>query len=566
MGGWLIELFKGTPEVALFASLAVGYAVGKIPFGPIRLGGICGTLITALVLGYFTGAVLSDGVKNLAFALFIFALGFSSGPQFFANLNRKGLRYLGFPIIEIVAVLAVVLSFTALMKLDQGTAAGLMAGGATESAALGTSSEAIGRLDVSAAEQRTLQANVATAYTISYLCGLITIVLLTSQIAPLLMRFDLRAESAKLWQQLSGGGPAIEPGQSPALPDLVGRVHRVTAAAGRTVDEVEKALPGRATIEQVRRGDQTLKGHFDLRLAAGDIALLVGRRHAVVGAEDVIGPEQADEPGPEVVLESRDIVLTHRNINNLTLARITDILDPELRQSVFVQRITRTEREIPALGNTRLQTGDVVTVYGAPSDVREVEHILGYPMAAPEKTDYVYLGIGLVIGILIGQISIPVGSADLTLGTGGGALLSGLVFGYLRAKRPTFGSLHPAAASVMKDFGLTTFIAAVGLSAGPQALDLLAKYGVVLPIAAVLTTLIPAMASLLIGRYLLKIEPPLLVGAVAGQQCSTPAISQILSTAGNSVPMISYTITYAISNILLPLMGPVTVALAGAVA
>jgi aspartate-alanine antiporter len=560
---WLSELFRGTPEIALFASLAIGYAFGRVPFGPIRLGGICGTLITALVIGHLTGARLDDGVKNLAFALFIFALGFSSGPQFFANLNRKGLRYLGFPVIEIVTVLAVVLAFTAVLRFDQGTAAGLMAGGATESAALGTASEAIGRLGLSDERTTELQSNVATAYTISYLCGLITIVLLTSQLAPLLMRFDLREESARLWQRLSGGHEH-GPGQASALPDLVGRAYRVEAADGRTVGEVEAALPDRATVEQVRRGDQTLQGDAGTRLRSGDLVVLVGRRAALVGADGVVGPEQAVEP--DVVVESRDIVLTHRAVNHLPLGRISGLLGPGLREAVFVQRVTRTEREIPALPRTRLQTGDVLTVVGAPSDVDAAQRALGYRMAAPERTDFVYLGLGLVIGILIGQVVLPVGGAELTLGTGGGALLSGLVFGFLRARRPTFGSFHPVAASVMKDLGLATFIAATGLAAGPQALVLLERYGIVLPVAAVLTTLVPATASLLIGRYLLRIEPPLLVGAVAGQQCSTPAISQVVSTAGNSVPMISYTITYAVSNVLLPLMGPVIVALAGAAA
>lgn len=562
MGGWITDLFDDTPEIALFTALALGYLFGKVPFGPIRLGGVCGTLLMALLIGYLTGAELSEGVKNLAFALFIFALGFSSGPQFFANLNRKGLRYLGFPVIEVVAVIGVVLAFTVIMQLDQGTAAGLMAGGATESAALGTASEAIGRLGLPEGDTETLQNNVATAYTISYLCGLVTIVLLTSQIAPRLMRFDLHAESAKLWHQLSGGHDA-RPGEQPALPDLVGRVFRVDRSAGRTIDDITRSLPGRATVEEVRRGDRNMRPEDTLRVREGDLLVVVGRRAALVGAEDVIGPEQAEEP--DVVLQSLNVVLTHRRTHNMPLSGISEVLGAKLRGSIFVEKLTRTEKEIPALPGTLLQVGDVLTLLGAPSDVKAAERKLGYPMASQYTTDFVYLGFGLVLGILVGQIVIPLGDAELTLGTGGGALLSGLVFGYLRARRPTFGTLHPAAAGTMKDLGLATFIAAVGLSAGPSALQLVQQYGVMLPIAAVLTTLVPATVSIVVGWKVLGIEPPLLMGAVAGQQCSTPAISQVVSTAGNSVPMIAYTITYAISNILLPLTGPIIVALAGAV-
>jgi AspT/YidE/YbjL antiporter-like protein len=126
------------------------------------------------------------------------------------------------------------------------------------------------------------------------------------------------------------------------------------------------------------------------------------------------------------------------------------------------------------------------------------------------------------------------------------------------------GNLPPAAAAVMKDLGLATFIAAVGLSAGPHAGPLLRQYGVLLPFAGIGMVLIPALISLYVGHRLLKIEPPILMGAIAGQQCSTPAISAVTGVAGNSVPLIGYTVTYAISSILLPLTGPIVVGLIGA--
>ena len=118
----------------------------------------------------------------------------------------------------------------------------------------------------------------------------------------------------------------------------------------------------------------------------------------------------------------------------------------------------------------------------------------------------------------------------------------------------------------MKDLGLATFIACVGLASGPQALALIKKFGIALPLVGVAIAVVPASISLFVGHRLLKLEAPVLLGAIAGQQCSTPALSAVQNAAGNATPLLGYTITYAISNVVLPLMGPLIVALAGLVA
>lgn len=558
--GWVKSLLGGNPELALFIALAAGYALGRIRFWRIQLGGICGTLIVALVVGQ-AGVTLDDGVKNLAFALFIFTLGFTAGPQFVASLNRKGLTFGLLSVIEVVTVLAFVTLVAWALSLDQGTAAGVLAGGATESAVLGTATEAIGRLSLPADQVRTLQANVATAYTISYLFGLVTIVLFSSQVAPMLLRVDLRAEARRLWERL-GGTETAGSGQAPALPDLVGRMHRVEEAAGATVAELEAGLRDRATVERVDRGGQELTVAPDLRLERGDLVLLVGHRTELAGADARIGPEESGGDDG-LALVSRDVVFTSKGLNHQPLGELRRKLG-RAGHGVYLSGLTRTEKPLPAQPGTVLNHGDVVTITGAPRDVDRAAKLIGYPVSQA-TTDFVYLGLGLIVGILVGQVTVPIGPVNATLGTGGGALVAGLLFGWARAKHPTFGGYPPAAAQVVKDFGLATFIAAVGLSAGPQAIELIQRYGLALPLAGILTVLIPASISLVVGRKLLKLEAPILLGAIAGQQCSTPAISAVVSAAGNTIPMVGYTITYAISNVLLPLLGPVIVAIAGAV-
>ncbi|AOJ73492.1 MULTISPECIES: aspartate-alanine antiporter [Burkholderia] len=556
ISAWL----KLQPEIALFASLAIGYLIGSFRIGPIQLGGVCGTLIVALLLGQL-GVRLTPDLKNIAFALFIFALGFTGGPQFFANIG-SGWRYGLLSIVEIVSVLSVVMVAVAVLHLDAGTAAGLVAGAATESAVVGTASEAVAKLGLAGAETAQLQANIVTAYSVCYLFGILTIVLLTSQFSPLLLRVNLRDEAERLWREL-GGDDALSEGQRVAAPALVGRAFRVVSGANMTIAAFEKKYGNNLTVEQVERDGAKLLVEPQFVLAAGDLILVFGRRAALIAAASDIGPEIAGRGLEVVVWDKVDVVLTRREVQGLTIAQARELDAPENTRGVYIAAVTRQESTIPALPDTELKAGDVLTLVGAKSNLAHGARQLGYVLATTEATDLAYLGLGVLVGIAIGHLSGSIGGVSIALGTGGGCLLSGLLFGWVRSRYPLVGSLPSAAAQVLKDFGLAAFIAAVGLSAGPDAIKLLSKYGLALPLVGVLMVLVPGLLSLWLGHALLKLDAPMLLGAIAGQQCSTPAISALVSAAGNSTPVIGYTITYALSNILLPLMGPVVVGLVG---
>jgi putative transport protein len=191
--------------------------------------------------------------------------------------------------------------------------------------------------------------------------------------------------------------------------------------------------------------------------------------------------------------------------------------------------------------------------------VARAARLLGEAEIPSDATDFVYLGGGLVLGILIGLITVQLAGAALALGSAG-ALLSGLCFGWLRSRRPTFGRFPPAASQILKDLGLSVYIAAIGLTSATSVVALLKARGWELPVSAVFISLVPTTASIYVGRYLLQMEPAILCGAIAGQQASTPAIKATEAAAGNSVPVVGYAVTYAIANVLLPLLGPLFVA------
>ncbi|HEX7868250.1 MAG TPA: aspartate-alanine antiporter [Variovorax sp.] len=558
MIGDLVEILKSQPEIALFLVLAIGYAVGQIRFGPIQLGGICGTLIAALVVGQI-GIHLDDGVKNVFFMLFIFALGYSGGPQFFANLDAKGLRLGLLCLVEVVTVLVLVLGAAFFLSLDQGTAAGLMAGAATESAVVGTATDAISKLALPLEDIRQLQANVVTAYSITYVFGLIAIVVATSQIFPLLLRVDLRAEADRLWKTMGGGGD--EPDAATATPEMIGRVFLVTVGRGRTVGELTVIFRGHASIERVMRRGQSLDIAPGLRLQAFDQVLAIGRRSVLVNVAELLGREFANTTAFDAVVETTEVVLDRREWFGRELHELGGPLPP----GVQIVGLIRDGNAMPLLHDLKLQRGDVLKLYGPVLDVARAVPLIGDRVVESTHSNISYAAMGILLGVFIGGFSVKLGGIPFSLGTGGGALLTGLLFGWYQSKNPHRLSVPPEALALMKDLGLATFIACVGLASGPQALTLVKKFGIALPLVGVAVAVVPAGISLFVGHRLLKLEAPVLLGAIAGQQCSTPALSAVQNAAGNSTPLLGYTITYAISNVVLPLMGPLIVALAGLV-
>ncbi|MFJ9084591.1 aspartate-alanine antiporter [Streptomyces sp. NPDC102384] len=555
-------VLKDHPELVLFVSLALGYLVGKLRVGPLTLGGICGTLIVSLLLGAWTKAHVSDDVKTVFFALFIFALGYMAGPQFFRNLNKKSLRFFVLCGIELVCVIGIALGLASWFDLDVGTASGILAGAATESAVVGTATESIGKLsNLTAAQITEYQGNVATAYTVCYLFGLITIVLYTSQIMPMMMRINLRDAARELWERTRSKG-SLEADERPALPGMVGRTYLVTTADGRTVGDLQSSLADRVTVESVKRGSKVLAVAPELELTLSDLVLLVGRRANVIDAGRVIGPETPGVPGLDSPLASREVSVTDKALDGKSVDELQKAYPEFYKDGVYVTDITRGDQDMPANGDTVLHRGDVVTLVGARSGLNKLVARIG-SVVKNDATDFIYLGLGIAAGSLLGQVVVKFGDIPMSLGTGGGCLISGLLFGWFRSRSQTFGAFPPQAASTIKDMGLAVFIACTGLVSGPQAWPLIKEYGALLPFAGIAMVLIPATISLVVGRKLLKIEKPLLIGAIAGQQCSTPAITAVTQVAQSSVPMLGYTITYALSNFLLPLTGPVLVGILG---
>ncbi|CAG4889146.1 aspartate-alanine antiporter [Paraburkholderia gardini] len=558
---WLHDIFHKSPEIALFLSLAVGYLIGQIRFGKFQLGGVGGSLLAAVVISQ-AGVTIDNGVKSVMFALFIYAVGYDSGPQFFNSLNRKTLREIAMALFLAVSALATVVVCAKLFGLNKGLAAGLAGGALTQSAIIGTAGDAIARLGLPADQVKSLQSDVAIAYAVTYVFGSLGAIIVCVNILPKFMGQSLRDASIDAEKALAGDTAVRGPGQITALPELVGRAYRVGPAAGRQVAELELSQNDTITIERIRRAGKTLEPRPDIVLLKDDIVLIAGRRDGMVGVAALIGPETGDTDGISLVMQTRQGVFTRKGMNHTTIAAVRTTVDRDMRHGVFIESATRAGQPLPVLPETKLEHGDVITFYGSPKDTKRAVDEAGYELPYSNKTDFIYMGVGLVLGLLIGLIVVRMGGIPLTLGSGGGCLLAGLLFGWMRGKHPMYGVMPSAASRLLQDFGLASFVAVVGLNSGLQAVVTVRQSGITIFLLGVFVTLFPLLLTMLFGRYVLRYNnAALLAGALSGSRSANPAFGGVLDKAESAVPTVPFAITYAIANVLLTLLGPLVVGL-----
>lgn len=557
---WLQSILKHSPEILLFLSIAIGSWIGKFQIGKFQLGGVAGSLLVAVLLSLI-GVSVDNGVKSILFALFIYAVGFESGPQFFKSLGPSSIKEILLAIFMAVCGLVTVLVMARIFHLDKGLAAGLAAGGMTQSAIIGTAGDALSRLNLPLAEIQKLQANVAIGYAVTYVFGSLGAIIVCVNILPKFMGREIRDDAIKAQSELLKGAIELAPGQEMAMPEIVSRIYQVKQANGKTIQDLESQIAS-ITIEKVKRNDRLLDISPDLTLQTNDIVLVVGRHANVVASTDQIGKELQLSSGMELIMETTDVILKNTKYINRTLGDLKASTPPYLRHGIYILGVKRNSESVTLTDDYVLHRDDVITVYGTQSDLKRVIKEAGQALPESLKTDWIFHGAGIAIGLAIGLIVVRLGGVPLTLGAGGGALLSGLVFGWFRSRDQLHGNMPLAASQLLKDLGLAGFVAAVGLQSGLQAIQTVKDSGLSLFLIGVVVTLVPLILTMLFGRYVLRYNNvAAFTGALSGARSANPAFGAVLDKAGNSIPTVPFAITYALANVFLTLLGPVIVGL-----
>jgi aspartate-alanine antiporter len=553
---WVQHAVTTAPEIFLLLAIGIGTILGRIRIRGFAIGATACTLIVAVVLGQLGTFVIPPILKSILFGLFVFTIGYRSGPEFFASMSVRTLSQVVLALVMGASGLIVILTFAYLLKLDPGTAAGLGAGSLTQTAMMGTASSAIEQLAVSDEVRKQFQANIAAGYAVTYICGYIFVLLFVPLVAPRLMGVNLKEEAAKLEAELAGGATAKQ--HNLIYRKFQARAYRVTTAAGHSVEAIDAKVGRRASIERILRNGADVEPEPGAILQAGDEILLVGPSAVIVAAAPMIGPEIEGEHIMRVPGDALDVFVTNRELHGLTLAEIVELAGDETR-GVFLRGLTRHGQDVPLAPGTRVYVGDVATLIGLTDDLDRVVPMIGQPIRLRDRTDMAFLTVGLAVGLLVGLFSLTVGSVPLTLGGGGGALVAGLVCGWLRSRRPTIGAFPPAAQQTVSDLGLAGFVAAIGLAAGPAAVAAIQANGATLLGVGILVTLTPMIVGTLFAHRVLRMNPVVICGSLAGAMTVDAAVSGACDVAESQTPVLGVAVPYAIANVVLTVLGPIIV-------
>ena len=556
---WLVQTLRQYPELAVFLVVGLGALIGKIKLGSVSLGTVTGALFAGLLVGQMAIPVAGTA-KSILYLLFLVGNGYSIGPQFFRSLKGEGIRYLALAVVQCCAGLLGAVVMSRLLHLDPGMAAGLLSGALTQSPAIGTASETINALPLPEAQRTLLVAHVAIGDALTYLFGTAGTIWFLSLLAPKLLRINLADEAKKLEAQLHVG--ESQSGLLSTYTRFVLRAYSVRNAAvcGQKVRDFEASYPGkRFFVEQVRRGNTILAATEEVVLEPDDVVALGGRRATVleVGAavgEEVDDKELLDMPASIQTFTVANPAVIGKPLEELALGR-------EAR-GVYLRRIKRIGQEIPILPGTTLNRGDEVELLGTEAALKRFASTVGVPHKTGPATDLAAVCLAVFVGGLIGVPFVVFHGFRLSLGTAVGALVLGIVLGWLHSVRPTFGRLPEAASSLMISLGLAAFVGMNGMLAGTHFIEAFKAQGVPLLLGGVAVTLFPLVCGVVFGWYVLKLNPVLLMGACAGAQTVTAAMAEVQEKSGSRTPVLGYTVPYAIGNILLTIWGSVIVTLA----
>lgn len=556
---WFVQVCRDNPSIPLFLTIGLGFWLGSLKYKTFSLGTVTSVLLVGVVVGQMDISIPGP-IKNVFFLLFLFAIGYSVGPQFFRSLRGDGIKQVLFAVVICLLCLFSTWGTAKVMGYNVGEAIGLFSGAQTISAVIGVGTDTMGTLGVSAAQKKEWLDIIPVAYAVCYVFGTIGSAYLLANLGPVLLGGlkKVKADTVALEKEMNESSITSDPAYIEANRPVAFRAYKVTAdffASTRTVQEVEDYLlknGRRLFVERVRKDGKILETAPDLAINMNDEIVLSGRREFIVGDESWIGPEVVDADLLNFPVEQIPVMVTKKTVAGMT---VDQLRSQKYMYGVSIKSIDRSGVEIPVFAKTVLQAGDSLTLLGLAQDVNVAAPKIGYVDRPTTKSDLILVGLGIFIGCLIGVLTLHIGDIPISLSTSGGALISGLICGWLRSKHPTFGRVPKEAVWVMNNLGLNMFIAVIGITAGPSFVSGIKEVGFAMFLSGVVCTSLPLILGVIIGAKVFKFRPAINLGCCAGGRTTTASLGAIQDALGSTLPAMGYTVTYAVGNTMLILMG-----------
>lgn len=563
------NFFVQNPSMALFLTLCLGFLIGKLKYKMLTLGTVTSVLLVGVVFGIlFPEVQILPPLKNTFFLLFLFAIGYSVGPQFFRSFKKTGLPQVLFACVMCAVCLGVSWLVAKIAGYNAGEAVGLYAGAQTISAAIGVGQETINGLDISQA-MKTAQDNVIPVmYAVCYVFGTAGSAWIIAFLGPAMMGGLKKCRQDCVQMEAEMGESLInQPGYASSRREVPFRTYKVSnpwfTSSGRKVAELEDYVDKqgrRLFVDRIRHNGNIIDTPAPGQLIyPDDEVVLSGRREFIIGEESWIGDEVEDPQLLEFAIKITPVMVRNKEVDGKT---VKDLLSQPFMHGVIIREIKRAQNiNVPVRENTVVERGDYITLVGLPYDVSTAAKSIGLAENQTTATDIIFLSLGILIGGIIGVLSFKAGNVPVSLTTSGGALIMGLIFGWWHSRRPNYGQIPQSAVWIFRELGLNMFIACVGLQCGPHFVQGFEQVGWMIFVWGAVATTVPLVIGILLARYAFKFRPGTALGCVAGSRTTTAALGAVEESLHSSVPGLGYAITYAIGNTLLILFAVVMVIL-----
>lgn len=562
---WFLKTLQDSPELAIFLTLALGFIIGQIKIKGFGLGTVTGVLLMGVVVGQLN-INISPTVKSTFFLIFLFAVGYSVGPQFIHGLKKDGLPQIIFAALICVACLLIGWITALIAGFDIGNSAGLYGGANTISAVIGVASDTIDQLNIDESQKQILINKIPVAYAVTYIFGTAGTAWFLASVGPKLLGKNVIQRTKEYEKTLGGVLNEDDATMEYAYNGTTFRAIKVTNYffdQERTVQELEDRLVKMGWpvyVERIRptKGDIIQEPDPETKINKGDCLVLNGPIDSLIKDEDAIGVEVPDVELLDFKAETLEVLVSNHEVVGKSLGELKVC---RIRHGVVIRKIHRGKVSIPLYKNVLLQQGDIIELEGRKEDVDRFANYLGYAERPTNVTDLLFVGLGIFLGGIVGSLTLRTGNIPLSLSASGGVLIMGIIFGWLRSVRPKFGAIPEPAVWLMNNLGLNIFIAVVGINAGPDFISGLKDAGVSLFIAGIFVSIVPMFIGILLGRFVFKFQPAITLGACAGARTTTAALGALEEALQSRVPALSYTTTYAVGNTLLIIGGVVIVLL-----
>lgn len=567
---WLLDTLIKYPSIPIFLTIGLGFYLGKFKYKSFALGTVTSVLLVGVAVGYcinrFAGQPVEIGapLKSLFFLIFLFAIGYKCGPQFVSAIRGQGIKQVLFAVVVCVLCLVVTWGCAKVMNYNAAMATGLFSGAQTISAVIGVGTDTISSLpDVDAATKKAWIDLIPVCYAVTYVFGTIGSAYLLGNLGPAMLGGlkKVRQQTKEYEQQLNHSTLSTDPAYIVGNRPIVFRAYKVTSdnfAAPMTVEQLEdhfSKLGRRIFVERVRpgaAGSEIVGATPSLLIHQGDEIVVSGRHEYVIQDESWIGQE-VDDPALLTFNAEKTKVMVTKKAAGQT---VDQLRAQPFMYGVMIASISRQGGvPIPVLANTKLMQGDMLEIVGLPQEISAAVAAIGIEEKPTSVTDLVFVSLVIVIGALVGALTLNVHDIPVSLSTSGGALIAGLFFGWWRTRRPSVGIIPEGSLWLMQNLGLNMFIAVIGIQSGPTFFSGLEQVGWMFFVMGIVATTLPILISLWIGAKFFKFHPAVNLGCVAGSRTTTASLGAITDSLQSNVPALGYTITYAIGNTLLILMG-----------